>query len=296
MQLLTRPQIESRLDPAKAMQAVELGFRLYSEGKAVIPPVGSMQFEKPPGDVHIKYGYLQGGAHYIVKIASGHYQNPSIGLPSSQGVLLLFDQKTGVLKSILYDEGYLTDVRTGMAGALAVKYLAPPLVECIGVVGTGTQARHQLQQLKQVTSCRKVLTYGSTKLDLPEYSITQADSIEQLAKSSSIILTTTPSSKPLVFGEWIQPGTLIIAVGTDQKGKQELDASVFAKADHVIVDSRSQCLAFGDTAHAEPSDQKRVVELGEVFTAPLAIHEKAITVVDLTGLAIQDLQIAESIL
>lgn len=296
MRLVTRPQIEKLLDPEKAMRAIEEGFCLYSQKKAVVPPVGCMQFEKPRGEVHIKYGYLIGDDYYVVKIASAFYENPSFGLASTQGVILIFDRKTGVLNTILHDEGYLTNVRTALVGAIAVKYLAPSPIERIGLVGTGMQARHLLQQLLHVTPCRSVLAYGSTPLNVPEYSIEKADSIEKLVKTCPLILTATPSSKPLLFGEWIQPGTLIVAIGADQEGKQELDRSVFAKAHLIVVDSRSQCFAFGDAAHAQPEDQKRALELGEVLASPPELQREAIVVVDSTGLAVQDIQIAKTIL
>ena len=101
---------------------MEEGFDAYSRGEAVIPPVGELTFDAPPGDVHIKYGYLKSGSHYVVKIASGFYDNPKLGLPSSQGLMLLFEQRTGCLAAVLLDEGRLTDIRTGAAGAVAAKH------------------------------------------------------------------------------------------------------------------------------------------------------------------------------
>ena len=134
--------------------------------KAVVPPVGELVLQDPPGDVHIKYGYLTDDDYYVIKIASGFYENPKLGLPSSNGLMLVFEQKTGELRSILLDEGHLTDVRTAVAGAIAARYLAPSNVSRIGILGTGIQARLQLQYLQPVTSCRDVIVCGRDQLKL----------------------------------------------------------------------------------------------------------------------------------
>ena len=113
-----------------------------------------------PGEVHIKYGYLRGGDHYVVKIASGFPMNRSRGMQSGNGLMLLFDQATGELVTILHDEGYLTDLRTAAAGALACRALAPSAFETIGVVGTGVQASLQLEHAARATGCRHSMVWG----------------------------------------------------------------------------------------------------------------------------------------
>ena len=114
---------------------IEQGFIAYSNGDVVVPPVGELIFEDPPGDTHIKYGYIKGDDSYVIKIASGFYQNVKIDLPSSSGLMLVFSQKTGVLETILLDEGFLTNVRTAVAGEIVAKYMAPERVSAIGVYG-----------------------------------------------------------------------------------------------------------------------------------------------------------------
>ncbi len=130
---------------------IEAAFVAYSAGRAVVPPVGELLLPDVQADVHIKYGYIAGEPYYVIKIASGFYQNPEKGLPSSNGLMLVFRRATGELAAILLDEGLLTDLRTGAAGAVAAKHLAPKTVRRIGIVGSGTQARHQLRMLKAVT-------------------------------------------------------------------------------------------------------------------------------------------------
>ncbi len=90
-----------------------------------MPPVGELVFEDPPGDVHIKYGYIKNDDYFVIKVASGFYDNVELGLPPADGLMLVFSQKTAQLECILLDECHLTNVRTAAAGAVVAKYLAP---------------------------------------------------------------------------------------------------------------------------------------------------------------------------
>ncbi|MBU6383065.1 MAG: deaminase [Verrucomicrobia bacterium] len=309
MKILTRQQIEQLLSIPDTLEAVEQGFIAYSQGETVVPPVGSLHFEHPPGDCHIKYGYMKRGKYYVVKIASGFYHNPKHNLPSGNGLMLLFDKKTGAPLCLLQDQGYLTDIRTAAAGCIAAKYLAPKNVSCIGIIGTGAQAFYQLKLLSFATKCRKVLIWGrdrskAEKLashpDLSEWDCRIAPNVDQLAAECNLIVTTTSSSHPLLLAHQIRPGTHITAMGADDIGKQELDPQIFAKADKVVVDSRNQCVLLGDSSYAVKGgliQEGQLIELGHVIQDPKMqrISESEITVADLTGIAIQDLQIAAAV-
>lgn len=291
--------------------AIEAGFALYSAGRAVVPAVGELLFEDPPGEVHIKYGYLEGDAYYVIKVASGFYENPkrNLPLPSGDGLMLLFSRETGELMSILLDRGYLTDLRTAAAGAVAAKYLAPQRVRRIGIVGTGTQARLQLQYLAQVTECRRVIAWGRSpeklacyraEMERHGFSIEMTQDSSVLAASCNLIVTATASRSPLLWGDQIRRGTHITAVGADTPEKQELDPAILAKADLVVADSVSQCVERGDIAHAvraQAIDVDDIVELGQVVSGkvPGRTSEDQITVADLTGVAVQDIQIAKAV-
>jgi len=158
--VIHRKEITAIVENLDVVAAMEEGFIQYSKGNTVVPPVGELLFEDPKGDAHIKYGYIKNDDYYVVKIASGFYDNAKLGIPSSQGLMVLFDQKTGVPKAVLLDEGYLTDIRTAAAGALAAKYFAPKEITGIGIVGTGIQARLQLKYLQTITSCDVVWIWG----------------------------------------------------------------------------------------------------------------------------------------
>ena len=302
-------KMEPVLDEIDIVAAIEAGFVAYSAGKAVIPPVAELCFEQPPGDVHIKYGYLQDGDLYVVKIASGFYDNPKRGLPSSQGLMLLFSKLTGQTEAILLDDGRLTDIRTAAAGAIAARHLAPEITQ-IGIVGTGIQARRQLALLMKETPCRNVMVWGRTPQHAQDYAqqmatthgarVTVAADAEQLATSSNLIVTTTPSQTPLIEAAWIQPGTHITAVGADSPDKQELASAILGRADVVVADSIGQCLLRGEIHKAiaeEQLDAQRVVELGAVIAGAAAgrTSPQQVTVADLTGVAVQDLQIAAAV-
>ena len=161
-------EIKSVLKELHPIQEIEEGFVAYSKGKAVVPPVGELIFKDPPGDVHIKYGYLIGNDYYVIKIASGFYESPESSRYMSDGLMLLFKQGTGELVSALLDECYLTHVRTAAAGAVVAKYLAPREVRCIGIFGAGMQGRMQLEYLKSFTDCREVIAWGLNQEDIVE--------------------------------------------------------------------------------------------------------------------------------
>ena len=160
MEILSLKQIKTALPSVDLFSEIEAGFEAYSQDKAVVPPVGELVMKDPPGDVHIKYGYIAGDDYYVIKIASGFYENAALGLPTGNGMMLLFRQSTGEPLAVLQDEAYLTDIRTAVAGAIAARYLAPDEVSRIGIIGTGTQARLQLEYLQPVSDCREVLVWG----------------------------------------------------------------------------------------------------------------------------------------
>jgi len=168
--VLKLDEIKRLINVPELIREIEAGFVLYSENRVVVPPVGFLHFDEPPGDVHIKYGFVSGDDFYVLKMASGFYNNPELDLPVSDGMLLVFSQKTGQLKLILLDECWLTDMRTAAAGAVAAKHLAPNNVQHIGIVGTGVQARLQLEMLRDVVDCRRCFILCSNAHNLQKMS------------------------------------------------------------------------------------------------------------------------------
>lgn len=310
MRVIALSAIERALARIDPLPAIEAGFVAYSLGRAVLPSVGELTFDEPPGEVHIKYGYLRGGEYYVIKVASGFYRNPERGLPSSDGLMLLFRQETGEPMALLQDRGRLTDLRTAVAGAVAAKHLAPVRIEAIGVLGSGIQAREQLRQLKGVTPCRTVVAWGRNRERLEAYrdemgaegfEVALAESPADVAARTNLIVTVTPATEPLLRADQIRPGTHLTAVGSDTPTKRELDVEILRRADRVVVDSVEQVALRGESHHALAAGaiaRADLVELGAVIagTAPGRTSDAQITVADLTGLAVQDLQIATAVL
>jgi ornithine cyclodeaminase len=301
MHVVRKADIETALAEVDVAAAIAEGFVAYSDGRTVVPPVGELRFDAPPGDVHIKYGYVRGGETYVVKIASGFYENPLIGLPSSNGLMLVFAQQTGELRAVLLDEGLLTDVRTAAAGAVAAKHLAPPDVRAIGIVGTGIQARLQLLHLRPIIPTREVFVFGRNPDNVARYItdmsaegfVVRAATIAELCRETDLIVTTTPSTHALILPEHVHPGLHLTAVGADTPGKREL--GMLHLADRVVVDSLIQCRERGELASADV-DPTRIVELGRVIAGAAGRTNAAeLTVCDLTGVAVQDVQIATAV-
>ncbi len=302
-------QIKSVVDSIDLEGAIEKGFVAYSRGNAVVPPVGELVFDDPPGDTHIKYGYIRDRETYVVKIASGFYKNPAMGLDSSSGLMMVFSQKTGHLQAVLLDNGYLTNVRTAVAGRICAKYLAPENVSCIGVLGTGIQARMQVEYLKGCVDCTDIRVWGPTlenarkyrdDMEALGYRVRIADSPGDVARHANLIVTTTPSTTPLLKAGDISPGTHITAMGSDTPGKQELDPQIIKSADLIVADSRSQCRERGEIARAYPDGEREgqpIPEIGELIENPGRFKRRPsdITAADLTGVAVQDIQIASAV-
>ncbi len=307
--VLSLPTIQEYLKTVDLIPLIESGFVAYSLGKAVVPPVGELIFENPPGETHIKYGYIKQQPYYVVKIASGFYENAKLGIKSSQGLMLLFSQQTGQLLCVLLDEGYLTDIRTVIASMITLKYLAPATVENLGIIGTGMQAKLQLEYLHLVCNCKNIMIWGRTNQSAKafqnyfkdsEYNIRVANSTSELADSCNVIITTTPSREPLLNGSQIRKGTHITALGSDTADKIELDPTIIKHADIVVSDSISQSQSRGEIFQArnhQSLDTSKLIELGTLIYNPTLgrSNDTQITVADLTGVAVQDIMIATAI-
>ena len=310
--IIDKDRIEKIIEQADLPQLIrcmEEAFISYSRGKAVVPPVGTLAFDSPPGDVHIKYGYIKEDPYYVIKIASGFYENPSLGLSSSNGLNLVFSQKTGELETILLDEGFLTDVRTGLAGAVVAKYLVPEKVHGIGIIGTGTQARMQLHFLKDIVKCKKVVVWGRSEHSLDSYKsamnnygfeIQTTMDCRDVSKQCNLIVTVTPSTTPLLEKEFLTEDVHITAVGADTEGKQEIDPEILNQADLLVVDSIGQSREHGELHKAFKEghlEGKEILELGEIISPDKNHRRKAgLSVADLTGIATQDIQISKFVL
>jgi ornithine cyclodeaminase len=303
-------RIMSALPHVDAVSEIERGFVLFSEGRVEVPPVGELLFPEAHGELHIKYGAVRGDDIIVVKIATGFFDNPKLGLKPFGGCYLVLSQRTGAVEVVLLEEGELTNHRTAAAGAVAAKHLAPSIVRRIGIVGAGVQARLQADYLRRVTPCRDLVLWnrdrsrGSAAVrDIAAlgYDARLVETVDELTGAADLIVTTTPSHEPLIRADQIRPGTHVTAVGSDTPEKNEVDPALLLRADRVVADSLSQCRLRGEIHQALKADAGlavRVVELGAVIAgaSPGRKSNDEITVADLTGVAVQDIMIAKAVM
>jgi ornithine cyclodeaminase len=293
---------------AESLAAVESGFAQMARGEAEVPaPMGIVVPERE-GEVHVKSAYLRGHDGFAVKIASGFWRNAAEGLPVSSGMMVLLDARTAFPLALLLDNGYLTEVRTALAGAIAAKYLARETVRTVGVIGAGMQARMQVEALRLVRRFERVLVWARKPEAAARYAeemqaklgveLRAAASIAEVVRESDVVITTTPAREPLVMAADVHAGLHITAMGSDGPGKQELDPHVLQRADLVVCDRRSQCERLGELQHAIAAGldlgAMRIVELGDIAAGkqPGRSSAQQITVCDLTGVGVQDTAIA----
>jgi ornithine cyclodeaminase len=314
--VLREPEIRRLLDPASCLEAVENAFTAYATGGASLPAVINLDVEESRGEVHIKAGHLRGTPQYAVKIASGFYDNPSRGLPQNDGMVLVFEAQTGVPSALLLDNGFITELRTGSAGAVAAKHLARRDARVVGVVGCGHQARFQLESLALVRPFDEVRIYGrrpdraracveqlAADPAIPRgCRVTAVREVREAVDGADIVVTVTSSREPLVRAAWLSPGAHVTAVGSDGPDKRELHTDVLRRADLIVADSRSQCLLLGEIHHAVAEgvipEERIGCELGEITAGkkPGRRSDAEITVCDLTGVGVQDVAAAALVL
>jgi ornithine cyclodeaminase len=307
--ILTENEIRQCVDlDQEALAAVEDGFTRLADGKAVMPPIMRIDVPEHNGEVDVKSAYLQGLDSFAVKMSSGFFDNYKLGLPSLGGMMILLSSKVGFPQALLLDNGYLTDVRTGLAGAIAAKYLARQRLGTVGVIGAGGQARYQVRALKLVGDFEKVLVYNRTPERVDKYieemtavldaDVLQATSIADVVRQSDVLITTTPTKKPFIKADWLHPGLHITAMGSDAEEKNELEPAVLGRADLLVCDRKSQVFRLGEHHHALAAgvitEDDDIVELGELTAGrhPGRENDQQITVCDLTGTGVQDTAIA----
>jgi ornithine cyclodeaminase len=313
--LLREPEIRDLFEDRTGLAAIEAAFAAYSTGRAELPRVIQLDVPEEHGEIHIKAGHMHGAPHWAVKVASGFPGNAARGLPVNGGIVLAFDAHTGAPAAILLDNGWITDRRTGLAGAVAAKHLARADATVAAMLGTGGQARHQMHCLALVRRLRDIRVWGrdpakaaACAADLRRDKVLGGVSVRAERDAASavagadIVVTATASREPILRDAWVREGMHVTAVGSDQADKQEVEAALVARADVLVADSRPQCLALGEIHHAVASGLLRAddidAELGEIVAGshPGRRDARQITLCDLTGLGAQDVAAANVIL
>jgi len=310
MELYQRDDIEAavRLD-REALAAVEAGFAALGRGEVVQPPILSMAIEEANGEVDVKTAHIRGAERFAIKVSPGFFDNPKIGLPSLNGLMMVFSAKTGLVDAVLFDEGYLTAVRTALAGAIAAKHLSREASRRVAVLGAGEQAELQVRALQLVRDIDTVDVWARHRESAEAYaermraqglSVNVHDSVREACAQADIIVTTTPAREPILTAQDLPEGVHVTAMGSDSPEKRELDEEVMIRADAFVCDTRAQSRtngelkAFVKPGESEASAPFKVYELGQVIAENqrLRVSDASITVCDLTGTGVQDTAIA----
>ena len=300
-----RSQIQLNL---AAIECVEQAFHALATKVVVMPPIMRLDIVENNGEIDVKTAYIPGFNNLAIKISTGFFDNPKIGLPSSDALMVLFNTRTGIIEALLLENSYLTNVRTAAAGAIAAKYLSRADSRSAAIIGAGSQAELQLEALTLVRDIESATLWGrdaakaessasrlSQRLNIP---VKVCDSVQAATANADIIVTTTPAHKPLLLAEHVKPGQHITSMGSDAEHKNEIDPLIIAEKASYFCDRLSQVQALGELHHAiqqgmvEPTAS--FPEIGQVIAqqAPGRVDTDQITLCDLTGTGIQDTAIA----
>ena len=301
---LSESEVRALVGPPEALAAMRSGFAALYRGAVTQPAIMDLEFPDADGEAHLKGAHIHGAPNWSVKAATGFWGNPERGLPVTNGLSLVFSAETGMLAAILFDNGYLTELRTGAAGALAADLLAPDEIAQAAIIGAGGQARYQLEALLGVRRPQRVVVASRSGADayademraLHDIDV-QVTDIETAVRTSQLVVTTTPARAPIVRAEWVQPGTHVTAMGSDFAEKQELEAAALGKADLVAADHPPVAARSGELHHAVEAGVialEDVVPLGALVVGEATgrTRDDEVTICDLVGVGVQDAAIA----
>lgn len=290
-----------------SVACVENAFRALAGGTVVMPPIMRVDIHDANGEVDAKTAYIPGLDSFAVKISAGFFDNPKLGLSTCNGLMVLVSAKTGMVEAVLLDNGYLTDLRTAAAGAVAAKHLARGDARSAAILGTGAQARLQLQALSLVRPIETARIWGrdATAAEAAAseltatlgFQVTAAETAAGAVAGADIVVTATPSARPLLHAAWLEPGQHVTAMGSDAEHKNEIDPAAIAGAGLYVADSLAQTRLLGELRHAIDAGLIAVdapfPELGEIVAgAPGRTSAGQVTICDLTGTGVQDTAIA----
>lgn len=306
MLILNQKQVKNIIPLKKiksVVDCVEKAFLDYGSGKVQMPPKDYLYFKEYGGDLRIMPAFSPKLKIAGTKIVNVHPRNPKKGLLTVMASILLNDAKNGLPLALL-DGTYITGARTGAAGAVATKYLAKKDAKTLGIIGAGQQALYQIAAITKVRNIKEIYVFDINKNSVEKLKQAlikegikiKGAGMEEAAKQD-ILVTTTPSRKPIIKEEWILPGTHINAIGADAEGKQELDSKILKKG-KIIIDDFVQASHSGEIN--VPFKKGFITEkdiyssLGKIVCGKKAgrKNSKEITIFDSTGLAIQDLYTA----
>ncbi|MEM9125584.1 MAG: iminosuccinate reductase BhcD [Pseudomonadota bacterium] len=293
-------QLVGRHDAFDAVQDV---FAAMARGDAYNFPV----IREAIGYADALYGFKSGfdRAGQVLGVKSGGYWpgNMDKGLTNHQSTVFLFDPDTGKL-SALVGGNYLTAVRTAASSAVSIEHLARKDAKVLGMVGAGHQSAFQLRAAAEQRRFEKVVAWNPHPEMLPRLGEVaneiglefEAVTQQELGAQADVIITITSAFEPLLMQGWIKPGTHLACMGTDTKGKQEVDAALLAHAT-VFTDEVAQSITIGEAQHAIADGsltEDQITPIGAVINGDHTgrSSDEEITLFDGTGVGLQDLAVA----
>jgi len=303
--ILTDDEVKKLLSMNEVMEAVEQAFREKGLGLVQMPAKLYLFYQKYGGDLRVMPSYLEKLDISAVKIVNSHPNNRTkYNLPTVMAVIALIDPRNGIPFAIMGGKT-ITDMRTGAAGGLAAKYLARKDSKIVGLIGAGAQARTQfiglLEVYKKLEEVR-VWSPDPTKEEFlaemePRYGhlckLTAVETVEEAVNDADIVVTVTPSRKPLVMEHMISLGTHFNCIGADAPGKQEVDSAILRQA-KIVVDDWEQASHSGEInvplSRGIITKENVWAEIGEIVAGlkPGRERQDEITIFTSTGLAVQD--------
>lgn len=291
-----------------ALEAAERAFLALARDQVVSPMPMSVEFPEVHGEVHVKGAHLHGSPIFAFKVATGFYGNVELGVPTGSGLVLVFDADTGFPLAVFSDNGYLTDLRTAAAGALAARYLTHRRPLVLAMIGAGVQGRLQAELIRHVRDLKEVRVWSRQESSRKRYVLQMSPllgapvyefaDVAQAVAGADLVVTATPSRTPLVLPGMLKPGATVIAVGADAPAKRELAPQVIMAADKLVVDLTAQCIRLGELHHVVKAGLLPIdgvyAELGHIVAGdvPGRMGEETI-ICDLTGVGAQDAAIAD---
>ena len=292
----------------EAVACVENAFRALATLPVAMPPILRLDIPEHRGEVDVKTAYVPGVDGFAVKISPGFFDNPKLGLPSTNGMMVLLSAKTGLVEALLLDNGYLTDVRTAAAGAVAAKHLSRENSSVAAIFGAGMQARLQLEALKLVRPIEEARIWARDGVKAERMAgelrerlgimVRAERDAAKTAAGADVIVTTTPATEPLIHAGFITSGQHITAMGSDAEHKNEIAPALIKLADLYVADSARQTRRLGELHHAIEAGviaaDAEVTELGQIIAGRKhgRRSDADITIADLTGTGVQDTAIA----
>jgi len=307
--LLTQRNIARLVDLPEAIRVVREAFKAMARGETVMPPKIYLPLPHQ-SDFRAMPAYLTRPAACGVKWVNVHPHNRAKGLPTVMAIIIINDPATGFPLAVM-DGLLVTKLRTAAAGAVAAAALARRDSTTVGLIGCGAQADAQVLALAQVRSLERVKVWGPRPREaqrfcrqmrprLRQTTFEPCAVIERCVREVDLLVTITPSHRPLIKRQWVRPGTHINAIGADAPGKQELDPRILREA-RVVVDEREQAIHAGELnvpiRRGQFSPRQIHASLGEVLIGRKTGRRSAreLTVFDSTGLAIHDVALGAAI-